>query len=215
MTGMVLTSFTIQTAFASFGDLSLSQGSKGPDVKVLQQKLNSLGYWCETDGIFGSWTEKKVLEFQADYGIKQTGVIGKISLQKLKELTQPQGTVDGENIINTAERYMGVPYVWGGESPAGFDCSGYTQYVMKQNGISIPRTAAEQFAAGISIARGSLKMGDLVFFTTYKPGASHVGFYIGNNQFIHASSAGGEVTISSLETEFYSSHYIGARRYRP
>ena len=116
-------------------------------------------------------------------------------------------------VITTAKQYMGVPYVWGGSAPSGFDCSGFTQYVMKQNGITIPRTAAEQFATGTPVDKSALKIGDLVFFTTYKAGASHVGFYMGNGQFIHASSASSKVTISSLDEKYYTEKYIGARRY--
>lgn len=116
-------------------------------------------------------------------------------------------------VINTAKQYMGVPYVWGGAIPTGFDCSGFTQYVLKQNGITIPRTAAEQYQSGVSIMKSNLKTGDLVFFTTYKPGASHVGFYMGDGKFIHASSGAKQVTISSLDEAYYTEKYIGARRY--
>jgi cell wall-associated NlpC family hydrolase len=119
---------------------------------------------------------------------------------------------DRSALITTAQKYMGVPYVWGGETPAGFDCSGFTQYVMKQNGIAIPRTAAEQYAAGTPVAKANLQVGDLVFFTTYKPGASHVGFYMGGGKFIHASSGAKEVTVSNLDAAYYTQHYIGARR---
>jgi len=124
-----------------------------------------------------------------------------------------QSTATGNAVIEIAKKYMGVPYVWGGETPDGFDCSGFTQYVMKQNGITIPRTAAEQFAAGTGVEKANLQIGDLVFFTTYKPGASHVGFYMGNGKFIHASSAAAQVTISSLDEEYYTKNYVGARRY--
>lgn len=117
------------------------------------------------------------------------------------------------SVINTAQQYMGVPYVWGGSTPAGFDCSGFTQYVLKQNGITIPRTAAEQYQSGVSILKSNLKVGDLVFFTTYKPGASHVGFYMGDGKFIHASSGAKQVTISELSEPYYTQKYIGARRY--
>ena len=120
----------------------------------------------------------------------------------------------GNAIIATAKTYMGVPYVFGGESPSsGLDCSSFTQLVMKENGIALPRTAAEQYSTGTAVDKANLKIGDLVFFTTYKPGASHVGFYMGNQQFIHASSAAKEVTISSLDESYYTEHYIGARRY--
>lgn len=119
----------------------------------------------------------------------------------------------GSAIVKSAQKYMGVPYVWGGTTPDGWDCSGYTQYVMKENGISIPRTAAEQYSKGVAVDKANLQIGDMVFFTTYKPGASHVGFYMGNDKFIHASSAAKEVTINSLSEQYYSEHYIGARRY--
>jgi cell wall-associated NlpC family hydrolase len=120
---------------------------------------------------------------------------------------------DGHAVVTTAQKYMGVPYVWGGETPDGFDCSGFTQYVMKANGITLPRTAAEQYATGTPVEKAALQEGDLVFFTTYKPGASHVGFYMGNGKFIHASSSAAKVTISELDDPFFSAHYIGARRY--
>ncbi|WP_094604440.1 hypothetical protein SPSIL_053310 [Sporomusa silvacetica DSM 10669] len=116
-------------------------------------------------------------------------------------------------IIKNAQKYMGVPYVWGGDTPDGWDCSGYTQYVMKESGITIPRTAAEQFNTGIAVNKNDLKIGDLVFFTTYKAGASHVGFYMGDGKFIHASSVAKQVTINALSEDYYTEHYIGARRY--
>ncbi|MBP2660416.1 MAG: hypothetical protein H6Q69_3448 [Firmicutes bacterium] len=120
----------------------------------------------------------------------------------------------GDAIIATAKTYMGVPYVFGGESPtSGLDCSSFTQLVMKKNGITLPRTAAEQYNQGTAVDKEDLQIGDLVFFTTYKPGASHVGFYMGDQQFIHASSAAKQVTISSLDEAYYTEHYIGSRRY--
>lgn len=114
-------------------------------------------------------------------------------------------------VISTAKSFLGVPYVWGGQSPSGFDCSGYIQYVLGKNGISIARTSAEQYKAGVSVSRSNLRVGDLVFFSTYKPGPSHLGFYIGNGEFIHASSSKG-VAISKLSNTYYASRYIGARR---
>lgn len=119
----------------------------------------------------------------------------------------------GSALISTAKTLLGSPYVWGGNTTAGFDCSSFTQYVMKQQGITLPRTAAEQYETGIGIDKDNLQIGDLVFFTTYKPGPSHVGLYMGNNQFIHDSSAAKQVTISSLTETYYMDHYIGARRY--
>jgi cell wall-associated NlpC family hydrolase len=113
-------------------------------------------------------------------------------------------------ITRTAMRYLGVPYMWGGTSFAGVDCSGFVQTVFAKNGIELPRMADEQFAMGRRIAMRLLMPGDLVFFETYTSGASHVGIYIGKGKFIHASLRG--VMIDSLGMSYYASRYIGARR---
>lgn len=117
-----------------------------------------------------------------------------------------------DRIIATAKKYIGVPYLWGGESPSGFDCSGFVQYVFKAHGISLNRTCETQYKHGKYVSKSNLKPGDLVFFqNTYKAGISHVGIYIGDGKFIHASSSKG-VTISNLSSSYYTSHYYGARR---
>ena len=117
----------------------------------------------------------------------------------------------GDQVVSYAYNYLGVPYVWGGTSPDGFDCSGFTKYVYKQMGVTLNRTAAQQLKNGTSVT--SLQPGDLVFFNnTYatSAAASHVGIYIGNNQFIHAANGG--VKITSMDQEYYAARYIGARR---
>lgn len=129
--------------------------------------------------------------------------------------SSPSGTATSSKakaIISTAKSFLGVPYVWGGQSPSGFDCSGYIQYVFGKHGVTLPRTAAEQFNVGTSVSKSNLIPGDLVYFTTYKEGPSHVGIFLGNGQFIHASSGKEEVTISSLSSSYYTSRYIGAKR---
>ena len=118
---------------------------------------------------------------------------------------------EAEELLGQAKSYMGVPYVWGGATPAGFDCSGYVQYVYGQVGIELPRTADVQFNAGEEVAIGSEAPGDMVFFETYAPGASHVGIYLGDGEFIHASSSGC-VRISSLEEDYFKARYLGAKR---
>ncbi len=114
-------------------------------------------------------------------------------------------------VVDYAMKYLGTPYVWGANGPNSFDCSGYTKYVYKNFGYTLNRTAAQQLNNGSRV--DSLQVGDLVFFNnTYASAgaASHVGIYIGNNQFIHAASGG--VKITSLSDAYYASRYIGARR---
>ncbi len=104
-------------------------------------------------------------------------------------------------------QYLGTPYVWGGASPRGFDCSGFTMYVYAQVGVSLPHNAATQYGMGVPVSRSDLQPGDLVFFY----GLGHVGLYIGGGSFIHAPHTGDVVKISSLSGS-YASSFVGARR---
>ncbi len=121
------------------------------------------------------------------------------------------GSASASAIIATAKQYLGVPYLWGGDTPSGFDCSGLVQYVFRANGITLPRTSAQQYTAGTAVSRANLQAGDLVFFATGSGGVSHVGIYIGSGQFIHASSSKG-VVVSELTSSYWSGCYYGARR---
>jgi cell wall-associated NlpC family hydrolase len=113
------------------------------------------------------------------------------------------------SLTRSAMRYIGTPYVFGGTSPSGFDCSGYVQYVFAMFGIHLPRTADVQYYAGHH-TDGGIQVGDLVFFQTYEPGPSHVGIYVGAGKFIHSSSHG--VMISRLADSYWANRYLGAKR---
>jgi cell wall-associated NlpC family hydrolase len=121
----------------------------------------------------------------------------------------PARTVSkAQAVIDEAKKYIGVPYVWGGSTPAGFDCSGLVNYVFNKVGVSVPRTAATLWAAEKPVSAPNL--GDLVFFDINQSGtATHVGIYIGNNKFIHAGSTG--VTISDMSLPYWKTRYLGAK----
>ena len=125
------------------------------------------------------------------------------------ELSSRRGLMVNQ-ITLLARRMIGVPYVWGGTAATGLDCSGFTMRIYRLAGINIKRLADEQYYQGTPT--NDPQAGDLVFFSTYLPGPSHVGIYLGNNYFIHASSRKG-VTISSLDDAYFKKRYLGARRF--
>lgn len=205
------------TAYAE--QVLLKQGVSGDSVLNLQTKLKNYGYYQgELDGAFGPNTRTAVINFQTDCGLQVDGVAGTETLKALSAFKATGIQVnrgsrtdrEAQAILATARKYLGVKYKWSGNSPSGFDCSGFVYYVFSQNSVSLPRTSYEQFKTGIKVSK--LQTGDLVFFSTYASGASHAGIYIGNNQFIHSSSGAGEVTITPLSTPYYSARYLGARR---
>jgi cell wall-associated NlpC family hydrolase len=120
----------------------------------------------------------------------------------------------GREVVRMAKKYKGAKYKAGGASPKGFDCSGFTWYVYKKaTGKDISRGVEEQWKFGRSVGRGKWRPGDLVFFeNTFERGLSHVGIYIRGDDFIHAENEKTGVVISSLDSDYYSKHYAGARR---
>jgi len=126
--------------------------------------------------------------------------------------THPTGTQ--QLVCDLAKEELDKKYVWGAEGPLTYDCSGFTHAIFQKLGIEIPRVSKAQAQKGEYVGKEALQMGDLLFFDTSKEqkGINHVGIYLGNNRFIHASSAGKAVVITSLDTPFYAKHYKWARR---
>jgi cell wall-associated NlpC family hydrolase len=124
----------------------------------------------------------------------------------------PTGPADGYTLRSTALALRGAPYRNGGSTPEGFDCSGFVQYVFGRHGLTMPRETREQFQVGRAIRRDQLAPGDLVFFSTVAPGASHVGIVIDRDQFVHAPSTRGVVRVERLSASYWDRRFIGARR---
>jgi cell wall-associated NlpC family hydrolase len=119
---------------------------------------------------------------------------------------------DSYALTGTALSLRGIPYRNGGTDPKGFDCSGFTQYVFAQYGISIPREVREQFRVGTTVQADQLVAGDLLFFATTDPGASHVAISLGGDEFVHAPSSTGVVRVEHLGSSYWSPRFLGARR---
>lgn len=201
-----------QTILAASAPLKV--GDKGWKVKVVQQKLNVVGINTETSGNFSRETEKALKEFQKKHNLKVTGLLDDRTYREvINAAFDKEGIrgVNGKDIIKTAAKYKGTPYKFGGTTPKAFDCSGYVQYVFAEHKAKVPRLADAQCLEGIFVLKKDLKEGDLVFFTTYEQGASHVGIYAGAGKFWHASSSGG-VMLSGLSEKYWRDHYYGARR---
>ncbi|AZV42821.1 C40 family peptidase [Peribacillus asahii] len=215
VTGLMLSNPLVSEA--ALGDRTLKSGMTHTEVKQLQQVLKSKGYFTnkKTTTYFGTVTKKAVVKFQKAKGLKADGIVGAKTYKALgiKKQTVKTASVGGSSsteLVKEAKKYVNVPYVWGGSTPKGFDCSGFLQYVFKESSnTTLPRTVAEIYKEGTKVS--TPKVGDVVFFETYKPGASHAGIYIGNDQFIHSSSSKG-VSITSMNNSYWKERYLGAKR---
>lgn len=168
---------------------------------------------------FGDFPSKETARAHAE-NIRATGIIDEYYIVSpddyavVKERKYGQGYIR-DKLVETAERFVGVPYRWGGSTPGGgFDCSGLTQAVYQLNGLNLPRSSKKQYQAGVPIKRSQLSRGDLVFFATSGGRTvSHVGIYTGHNRFIHAPGRGKRIHTDSLSNRYFKTRYVGARTY--
>ena len=217
---LIICGLLLGVVFGLFGTMpqvhakTAQEGDEGDKVLAVQLRLIDLGYNIpKPTGSFDERTTRAVMTYQKQARLAQTGVVDEITWHFLMDYGKGgnYGKKDVVRMLNIAMRFGGVPYVWGGETPAGFDCSGFVQYVFRQIGINLPRTADVQYELGRKVTQAELQPGDLVFFETYEPGASHDGIYVGDGKFIAANSGTG-VAIVSLGDQYWSSKYLGARR---
>ena len=141
---------------------------------------------------------------------KTTDTSKNTTTENTQTTTSTTASGNGSSVVATAKQYIGSKYVYGGTTTSGFDCSGFTSYVYKQFGISLNRTAAGQYSNGTSISRENLQAGDLVMFG--KSGINHVGIYIGGGQMVHAANPSRGVTTDTINSGYYNTNYVGARR---
>ena len=215
ITGALLALFLLTVTGSPVAWAATAQeGDEGDRVLAIQLRLIDLGYNVpKATGEFDARTTRAVLTYQKEARLNQTGVVDEITWHFLMDYGKGgnYGKQEVARLLNIALRFGGVPYVWGGATPVGFDCSGFVKYVFGQIGVNLPRTADVQYELGRKVMKSDLQPGDLVFFETYEPGASHDGIYVGDDRFVAANSGTG-VAVAALSDPYWSSRYLGARR---
>ena len=237
----LLLACSLMFSMTSICGATLQMNDFGDAVKEFQRNLSLAGYYVEADGNFGPATMQAVKQFQRNHHLIVDGVVGSatyralfgsqmISGQRAETMEQPRlfwhpylnetssdrelnsfASQTAAAITSEAQKYIGIPYRFGGSDTSGFDCSGFIQYIFQKKGIMLPRAADQQYHYGEQIAFSALRPGDLVFFSTYEPGVSHSGIYIGDGNFISATSSRG-IAIANMTDGYWLEHYIGAKR---
>lgn len=183
-----------------FGDYPSRDRAKKAAEKLVAEKLAESYFIASPDAVFS-----KVVKVDAAHKPSST-----IPPRESKRQSSDMGGI----AARTAERFIGIPYRWGGDNVVeGMDCSGFVRAVYNLCGVNIPRTSGEQFRTGDKVEKDSLKDGDLVFFGVSSDRINHVGIYVGNGRFVHAPRRGDEIKVSTLDEKYFAERFVGGRRY--
>lgn len=181
-----------------FGDYPTREAARQDVRKLLDEKLIGAYFIAAPQETYVAKPKEPVIRSQ----------------ESLPRKTTPAGVDMGGIAARTAERFVGIPYQWGGNTVVdGMDCSGFVRAVYNLCGVNIPRTSREQFRVGEKVDKTDLKDGDLVFFGASEEAISHVGIYVGNGRFVHAPRRGDEIKVSTLGEPYFAKEFIGAKRY--
>ncbi|MZQ84959.1 hydrolase Nlp/P60 [Paenibacillus sp. 5J-6] len=196
-------------ASASTSTITLAQGMTSSSVSALQTNLKTLGYFTyrAITGYFGTITAQAVKDYQKAYQLAPTGVVDAATQTSISH------SIKKQLLLDDAMNFLHVPYLWGGATPQGFDCSGFIYYMFQKHGIPAVRTTSKElYATGLSVSQANLQPGDLVFFAIASPAVvDHVGFYLGNGQFLSATRSAG-IYPQSLTSSYWGPKYMGAKR---
>ncbi len=189
----------------------------------LTRRLKGYGlspyYFRQASGLykvrFGNFSSLTAAKNKADYFFKSIIISDYYLVKPESYATSRDDNFLRQQLVSTADNFIGIPYKWGGESAkVGFDCSGLTMAVYKLNGLNLPRNSRSQFKAGRPVEKDDLQKGDLVFFATNGgKRITHVGMYIGNNNFIHAPKTGKKIRYASLDNSYFKARFMGGRTY--
>jgi cell wall-associated NlpC family hydrolase len=204
-----------------FGDFPSKERARSEAKKLVAEHLIDSFYIAPPNEIVFSqpkgpgWQKAKPEEIKNPPPFKPLKpVIPKETEDKPVPKTAKDNKDMGAIAARTAERFVGIPYRWGGENVVdGMDCSGFVRAVYNLCGLNIPRTSRDQYKAGDLIAKDSLKDGDLVFFGTSESAISHVGIYVGSGKFVHAPRRGEDIRVTEVSDNYFDKHFVGARRY--
>lgn len=191
----------------------------GGGAKVTASTLNIRSHPSTTGDVLGQIPQGQTAQItgvnKGWLQVKYNGVQGFVSPEYVEIVPgQAQDNAGASSVITYAKQFIGAPYRYGGSSPNGFDCSGFTSYVYKHFGVNLSHSSRAQYGQVTKVSRSELQAGDLVFFTNGGKSIGHVGIYVGGGQFIHSPSAGRSVCIESMSSGYYASHYVGGGRVR-